>query len=117
PADRITHVCSAEYVPDAVHPVWDQVVEHAVSCPEDEDFLRKWFGSACTGSVSEKAILLVSGPADSGKTTLTEAISEALGNVKESGGYSWQWSNSMIEKDEHGDSQATALSDTLGARL
>lgn len=95
--DLITRMCPVPYDPAAYDPVWYQVWSDAFK--GDQDMMRylvRFAGYALTGEISEKAILVVHGPTNGGKSTITEALYRVLGDSAE-GGYASTWPADMIQ--------------------
>jgi P4 family phage/plasmid primase-like protien len=78
--DYITRTTSFAYYKDATSDLWDEVVDAACSSDDDLiDFLQLAFGYAATGDTREDAFFYFHGPGGTGKTTVLEAVSHALG--------------------------------------
>jgi putative DNA primase/helicase len=95
--DRITRLCPTPYDPDARDVVWDQVLRDTFDGDEDMmRYLMRFTGYSLSAEVSEKSILVVNGPTNSGKSTVTEAIYRTVGDVAE-GGYATVWPAEIIQ--------------------
>jgi putative DNA primase/helicase len=80
-ADLITTLSPVDYDPKAECPKFLKFLETV--CGGDQDliaFLQRAVGYTLTGSVNEKALLVLWGNGDNGKTTLLEAIRHILGD-------------------------------------
>ena len=78
--DMLTRLCPAEYDPEASAPTFEKFLleimegkEHLVA------YLRRVFGYALTGEVSEDALWIFHGGGANGKTTLLEAVAFTVG--------------------------------------
>lgn len=96
--DLITRMCPTPYDPQARDIVWNQVIWDAFDGDLDmARFLGRFVGYSLTGETLEKSILVVNGPANSGKSTVTEALYKTVGDVAE-GGYACTWPADMIQQ-------------------
>jgi putative DNA primase/helicase len=89
----ITRICSTAYEPDARDGTWEQVVWEALSGEHAEHRMRalgRFAGYMLTGSTREKTFLVLKGPRDTGKSTISEALYYTLGDVAD-GGYATTW--------------------------
>ena len=79
PGLMFTKVASANYVPGATHPDWEQAL---AAVPEDaQDWLQLRMGQGITGyPVPDDRLVVFKGSGSNGKTTIVDAIREALGN-------------------------------------
>lgn len=95
--DLITRMCPTPYDPAAQDIVWNQVIWDAFDGDTDmARFLGRFIGYSLTGETLEKSILVVNGPTNSGKSTVTEAVYKTIGDVAE-GGYACTWPADMIQ--------------------
>lgn len=101
--DMITRMCPTPFDPTASDVVWNQVLWDAFGGDvSQEDYLHmarylgRFAGYSLTGDTLEKSILVVNGPANSGKSTVTEALYKTVGDVAE-GGYASTWPADMIQ--------------------
>jgi putative DNA primase/helicase len=60
--------------------VWEKVLTERIPDQADRDWLQMWMGYCLTGNDTEKAILAMHGPANTGKSTVTEPFAKALGS-------------------------------------
>lgn len=97
PSDYLTGMCTVEYDPEAVDPVWEAFLEVALPDPEMRLTFQAFMGSCLTGVCKDKAILIPMGPTDTGKSTAVEPCSSVLGQV-ESGGYAASWPSEVVER-------------------
>jgi putative DNA primase/helicase len=75
--DYLTKLVHVEYHPDAACPVWERFIEEVVD-KNLHDYLRKALGYSLTGSVIAKALFVLHGPSNSGKTTLLTTFRELI---------------------------------------
>jgi len=80
-ADLITKIAPVEYDKDAKCPIFQKVLNR-IFCGDREfiRFMRAWFGYAATGSTREQTALIVCGRGGNAKTTLWDAVHNALGD-------------------------------------
>jgi len=79
--DYITKRCPIAYDPTAISPLWDQYF--GTFFPKSPDlvmYLQRAAGYAITGLSTEKALFLLEGDGDNGKTTFVETIMAAIGD-------------------------------------
>jgi putative DNA primase/helicase len=80
-SDLITKLSPVEYDPKAECPTFLKFVDTILGGDQDLiDFLQRAMGYALTGSVNEKALFVLCGNGDNGKTTLLETIRYILGD-------------------------------------
>ena len=78
--DRITQMVDLEYLPGAQSALWARVLERA--CGRDPDmsaFVQRLAGYTATGEASEDVLGFLHGPGATAKTTVIEAVKNALG--------------------------------------
>jgi P4 family phage/plasmid primase-like protien len=86
PKDYLTKVTAVDYVPGATHPDLDKTLAAlAKSDPGLPEFLRRYFGVMLSGLNDAKVFMYVKGLNDVGKSTLIEAMIEAMGDKNGSG--------------------------------
>jgi len=78
--DHITKLAPVEYDPDASAPTWEAFLEQVLPGEELRRFLKRAVGYSLTGDTSERVLLLLHGTGKNGKSTLLEAIRDALGD-------------------------------------
>lgn len=79
--DLITKLAPVDYVAGATHPTLAKYLDHLEAhLPGMAAFLARCFGAALTGDASPESLFLLQGEGGSGKTTLTEAVAEMLGD-------------------------------------
>lgn len=79
--DMLTKLAPVDYDPDAADLVWDRCLQHVgEGDPDFADYLQRAVGYTLTGLVQEKAMFLLLGNKDTGKTTFTEALAAMLGD-------------------------------------
>lgn len=110
PQDLVTQITKWAVREDATDDVWDRVLRERVPDPDDQAWLQRWMGYCLTGLTTEKAILAMHGPANTGKSTVTEPFGRALGT------YSVAWDADTIVANSNVNRQE-ALYRARGARL
>jgi putative DNA primase/helicase len=110
PSDLVTKIASAEYDPDAYDEVWERILAEVIPSEIDRMFFQRWAGYCLTGRTQEKIILALHGPAGSGKSTVSEPFSKAMGQ------YSALWQPDVIV-DRSGVNVDEAMYRVRGARL
>lgn len=79
PADRITRFADVAYDPAAARPNFDALVRFCQPRDDMSAFLKALFGYAATGSTKEQLFVILQGKGGDGKSTLVNAVREALG--------------------------------------
>ena len=80
--DRITKLVPVPYAPSAPCPQWQTFLERIFGCNAQLiAYVQRCIGYALTGDVGEKAMFVLYGKGDNGKTTLLEAVRQVLGQV------------------------------------
>jgi putative DNA primase/helicase len=110
PGDLVTKMTRVPFVWGARDEVWERVVEERIPDEADREWLRRWMGYCLTGLDGEKAILAMHGPANTGKSTVTEPFARALGE------YAVGWTAETIVANSRVNVQE-ALYRARGARL
>ena len=110
PADLVTRITAAGYDSAVGDPLWDRVLEQLIPSAVDREWLQRWCGYCLTGRTSEKVILAIHGPAGSGKSTVSEPFSRALGQ------YAQTWQPDVIV-DRSSVNVDEAMYRVRGARL
>lgn len=90
PADLVTQMTRVPFVVGARDSTWERVVNSRVPDPADREWLQEWMGYCLTGLDTEKTILAMYGPANTGKSTISEPFASALGS------YAIGWSAETI---------------------
>lgn len=76
----MTKIVETDYVPDAMHPDWDQVLK-ALPDHDAADWVQVRFGQALTGHpVPDDRMLILNGGGENGKTTVLVGIQRAVGS-------------------------------------
>ena len=112
----LSRLCPTPYDPDAVDDVWTRTLWEALE--GDEARLRvtaRFAGYTLTGRTTEKKMLVISGPTNTGKSTVTEPLYHAMGAVHD-GGYATTWDADVIQADSNVN-RAEKLNKARGARL
>ena len=78
--DLITRMAPVEYQADAKAPIFNKFLKRILPNILVRVFVRRAFGYAITGHVSEKIVAILYGSGDNGKTTLLEIIRHVLGD-------------------------------------
>lgn len=95
--DYLTRMCPTPYDPNAQDPVWNQVIWDAFDGDADKArYLCRFAGYSLTGETTEKSIMVMNGPTNTGKSTITEALYRVVGDAAE-GGYATSWPADMIQ--------------------
>jgi putative DNA primase/helicase len=110
PGDLVTQITRYAVREGATDEVWDRVLRERVPDPDDQQWLQRWMGYCLTGLTTEKAILAMHGPANTGKSTVTEPFGRALGT------YAVAWDADTIVANSNVNRQE-ALYRARGARL
>lgn len=85
PDDLITRLIDIEYDPEAMCPVWEEVLLR-VTREEGKDyapivrFMQRWFGYAMTGSTREQKFVVHWGDGSNGKSTILDTIASVMGD-------------------------------------
>lgn len=100
PDDLLTRLCPTPYDPDARDEVWERVLREALENDVDRmRVLARFAGYTLTGLTSEKKFLILSGPANTGKSTVAEALYYTLGDVS-MGGYATTWDADVVQASQ-----------------
>ncbi len=79
--DLLTKLARVNYNPKATCPIFEEFLARIMGNNEELiAYVQRCFGYALTGAVSEKAVFILHGSGDNGKTTLLEAIRHVLGD-------------------------------------
>jgi len=116
PEDRITKLIEVDYNPDALAPVWNEVLSKITM--EDglgagkplANFLKRWFGYCATGSVREHKFLVHYGNGSNGKSTVLDTIAKVLG------GYSGAAAPGLMMASKN-DKHPAEIADLFGKRM
>jgi putative DNA primase/helicase len=116
PKQYLSRITPTPYEPDATDDVWTRTLWEALE--GDEDRLRvaaRFAGYTLTGRTTEKKMLVISGPTNTGKSTITEPFYHVLGPVHD-GGYATTWDADVVQADSNVN-RAEKLNKARGARL
>ena len=107
--DLLTKIAPVEYEPNAPAPIWEAFLERVLPSEALRRFLKKAIGYSALGVVSEEILVILHGSGDNGKTTLVNAVLEALGD------YAIQAARDLLltKRDAH----PTELTDLFGTRF
>jgi putative DNA primase/helicase len=108
-ADLITKLAPVEYDPQATAPAFMVFLERILPSEALRRFVQRVLGYAATGKVSEEILVILHGSGANGKSTLVNAVMEALGD------YAQQTAPDLllVKRGAH----PTELADLFGARL
>lgn len=82
--DRLTRICSVDYVPDAPKPAnLLATLKFFLPSRPVRRFLQRYSGYSVTGSTGEKCLLMLHGEGDNAKSTLVDAIAGVLGDYSQ----------------------------------
>ena len=107
--DLITKLAPVEYRPAAKAPTFQAFLERILPSEALRQFLRRAVGYSASGEVSEEALMILHGTGDNGKTTLINAVLDALGD------YAMEAAPELILAKRG--SHPTELADLFGARF
>lgn len=110
PDDFVTQTTKWAVREGARDEIWEQVLTERVPDPIDQAWLQRWMGYCLTGLTTEKYILAMHGPANTGKSTITEPFGRAMGT------YSTAWGADTIVADSKTNKEE-AMYRARGARL
>ena len=85
PADRITKITAAKYDPDAQADRFRKVVADSLPDLEWREYLHRCLGYCATGLATEQAFFVAQGRGRDGKSTILDAVREAMGDFAEVG--------------------------------
>lgn len=77
--DRLTHQTRAAYRTDSDRTDFENFISNALPDPDVRSYLQRVLGYGLLGHNAHRILLLLVGPTSSGKSTLLEVISDALG--------------------------------------
>jgi putative DNA primase/helicase len=107
--DLLTKLAPVKYRPDAEAPTFQAFLERILPSEALRWFLRRAVGYSASGEVSEEALMILHGTGDNGKTTLVNAVLDALGD------YAMEAPPDLILAKRG--SHPTELADLFGARF
>ena len=110
PSHNITKICRGAWIPDLAETRWSKFVAEILPDAEIRDFVQRLMGSALSGKVREHILPIFTGTGGNGKSTFTEAVSDALGD------YAMQADPTMLMASSH-DSHPTGQASLQGRRL
>lgn len=95
----ITRISPTPYDPAARDDTWERVVFEALQGDADQlRLLARFAGYTLTGRTTEKRMLVISGPTNTAKSTVTEPLYRVLGAVHD-GGYATTWDAEVVQAD------------------
>jgi putative DNA primase/helicase len=83
--DRITKIAGAAYVEAAAAPTFAKVLGDSLRESEDREYFRRIMGYSSTGLTREQSFFVHQGKGADGKSTLIDAVREALGSYADTG--------------------------------
>jgi putative DNA primase/helicase len=107
--DLITKVAPVVYDPDAAAPTWAATLERVLPSEEVRAFFKRLCGYAITGDVSEHVLPVLYGTGANGKSTVLNALLEAVGE------YGMQAAPDLLIAKSGG--HPTEVADLFGMRL
>jgi putative DNA primase/helicase len=108
-ADHMTKIAPVEYDPMATAQNWEAVLKRVLPSEELRGFFKRLCGYALTGDVSEHVLPVLYGTGANGKSTVLNALLEALGD------YGIQAAPDLLISKRG--SHPTELADLFGMRL
>ena len=109
--DLQTKICHAEYHPGATSDRWERFLDDI--CDRNDalkSYLKRAVGCSLSGEENEKALFVLWGEGDTGKTTFIRAIMVVLGD------YAIQAERNLLLQRSH-EAHPTGIADLLGRRL
>jgi len=107
--DLITKIAPVEYDPAAEAPIFEEFLKRILPSESLRKFVQRAVGYAATGVVTEEVLVILHGTGDNGKTTLINAIMEALGD------YAIQAARDLLLTKQG--AHPTELTDLFGTRF
>lgn len=107
--DLLTKIAPVEYDPDAEAPVWESFLHRILPSEALRRFVQRVLGYAAAAVVSEEILVILYGYGANGKSTLVNAVMEALGD------YAMQAAPDLLLAKRG--SHPTELADLFGARF
>ena len=110
-ADLQTKICYADYSPGATSDRWERFLDDI--CERNDalkGFLKRAVGCSLSGDENEKALFVLWGEGDTGKTTFIRAVMEVLGD------YAVQAERNLLLQRKH-EAHPTGIADLFGRRL
>jgi len=95
PASNITKICRGAWTPGLGDTRWSKFVAEILPDAEIRDFVQRLMGSALPGRVRDHVLPIFTGTGGNGKSTFTEAVSDALGD------YAMQAEPSLLMASRH----------------
>lgn len=110
PADLITKVTGAAYVPGAYSNDWERFLESSLPDADVREFLQRYAGVSLIGVVLEHVLVIATGSGRNGKGVLARMLSEALGD------YAITATNDMLIASRYGQKSAGELASRMRLR-
>ena len=100
-------------MPGAVFPAWDEFLDEATGRRRAvRDFLQLYFGYSMQASTREERLLILLGKGATGKSTLAEGVSGAMGSYHRTASFS-----TFLKKERSGGGPSEDIARLRGARL
>lgn len=81
PADNISKLAPVDYNPEAVHSLWEDLLQRVTGGSEEiHNYLQKAAGYSLTGSTREEKIFILVSQGGGGKTSFLETMAVAMGD-------------------------------------
>src|SRR5215207_3055843 len=108
-ADLLTKLAPFEHNPDTKAPTFEAFLRHILPTEALQRFVQRVLGYAASGEIREEILVILHGVGANGKSTLVNAVMEALGD------YAMQAAPDLLLAKR--DSHPTELADLFGARF
>lgn len=108
-ADLITKLAPVRYDPDAEAPIFEEFLARILPSAPLRGFVQRALGYAASGAVSEEVLVILHGAGANGKSTLVNAVMDALGE------YAIQAAPDLLLAKSG--AHPTELADLFGARF
>lgn len=113
PDKFISKKMEVDYDPDARCEKFEAALAQILPDPEIRKFLQTWYGYSLCGSVASKAILIMQGEGDNGKSLLVELFNRIFGNYA----CGIPIESLMAQKNKSGSNASPDLARLPGARV
>lgn len=102
PALMQSKITAAAYYPQARDGLWERFLKSVIPNPDARDLLQRYAGQALIGETQAEKLAALLGPTRSGKSTITEALTKALGD------YADATANELVVRGRYGDKPTSA---------
>lgn len=79
-SDLMTKSTAVRLVPGATSKAWEDFLDDFIPDPELRSFVQKAIGYSLVSGNPDKKLIFLSGPSNTGKTTILESVAKALGD-------------------------------------